>query len=373
MNNQRISPLIFAVALLGAFPIGPVPESASFAQAPVLGGIDELAGKDQLSDSDRVRIGTWVNQHAPGLSGTPEQVTTARAALLGPFTRASTARISVQFRVEVGNSLLRVIGPLTRDSREVVAVNTLRLAGELATTNSLQLALDALGDQRPAVRYAACFAVGRTLDAVSRYDPAVLPGQLDGALNRLSEVASRDADHSVVDGAIVALSSGVGISNTRVKDQFVGVRSRAVIALTRAGGELSRRLTGGEDDVVTAQLLLRIATVIKDSLGERDRTGRIDLTQDALKAIGGFAGDLAAGCRRAYADNAPSRHVLERAAAAAQTSLSLAGVELTGRAEEFQLAAAIRDGNADRLQNEVRRIVDRLTAPPFGFQADRFN
>ncbi len=349
-----------------------------------LGGVDDLPAKDQLVQTDRERIGNWVNALRTGLTGTPEQISQSRNALLAPLNPSAGRRVSVAFRVEVGTSLLPIITPLTKDTRDIVAINALRLAGELATANSLQVALDALGDSRPSVRYAAAFAVGRSFDAVGRFDPAVLPQQINQAIDRLTEFASKETDPGVADGTLIALSSGVGISNARVKEQFQNTRSKALIGVARLGRVFAERLGKAEQPEAGAAnaapsadawlpLVVRATTIGRAALTERNRQGQIDLTPEATTEIAGLAGDVASAVARVLKQpSRPPSGSLEQAAAAAQASLSVIVGERLGRAEDFQLAKAANAGDAALAKTEADRIIAKLVAEPFKLAPDRF-
>ncbi|MBL8990290.1 MAG: HEAT repeat domain-containing protein, partial [Phycisphaerae bacterium] len=284
-----------------------------------------------------------------------------------------------QFRVEYAKALLPVIDPLTQDARDQVAANALRIAGELATTNSVPPIIRALKDQRAAVRYAACYAAGRVFDALRMPDTvsaaAVGSADVDGLLAELSALFAAENDPAVLDGCALAFSGATGIAGGKIKGY--DARSQAVTIFCNAAGARARTLKGIAADAPVVPVMLRAATNVRNALISAGSAGQT-LTNPALVAAGGLSGDMLALVARAL--KGPDKDKLDRSALeglvrAAEAAGSLSRQLLKVSGPPASLGEAVKSGKDDQFLRDVLTIIGDggvLTKSPFEFPRDRF-
>jgi hypothetical protein len=195
----------------------------AWAQAPPLSVVQSVAG---LSPADQGLIKAFVDRHAPDLSSAePARIRDARNALMQPL---ADPRVGVPFRLEMSRQLAPVLDRLTRDPTPVVAVNAVRLAGEIATDRSADVVAAALTSQDPSVRLSAAAAAARVFEAVRTTTPALSVEPARTLAERVAEQLKAETEPNVADALARALISAGGLS----AGGFAPVRGLALERLT---------------------------------------------------------------------------------------------------------------------------------------------
>lgn len=350
-----LAPLALALAFTTLAP------SAAFAQGGQV-SLTQVAGKNDLSDADKNAIREMVERQRPLLSGTASEVRRAREAIVAPLEERG---VSVPFRVELSRQLFDTLKALSTDARDVVAVNALRIAGELATTNSLRVVVDGLKDKRPAVRHGALYAMSRLFMQAARTSPAVSQGDMRSAISELERIASGETDPLMIDGAISALVAAArapegGTAMARM-GEAVGVRLKA-----------AAKSPGGAEGAGSLSVGVRAVRELRDAL----IGGGAKVPSDSVQAAAKLSGQLLVLVReQAKAGiGEPDSHA--QAAQLAQTTITLASTSLNGaEIDKLRLALADKAKDPAAFAREIDRLIGPdgvLTKPPFSAKPDDF-
>jgi hypothetical protein len=350
-----IAPLATLVLSVGLATLAP---RVAFAQASVA----QIVTKNDLSEADKGVIRDLIERQRPLLSGTAAEVRRAREALVAPLEERG---VSVPFRVEMSRQLFETLKTLSADGRDVVAVNALRVAGELATTNSLRVVSDGLKDKRPAVRHGALFAMGRLFMQAARTSPAVSQGDMRSAIAELERIASGESDPLMIDGAISALVAAArapeGSAAMARMGEAVGVRLRAG-AKSPSGAEGAGSLGVG----------VRGVRELRDAM--IGGGGRV--APETVQAAAKLSGQLLVLVREHAKAGVGEPDALAQAAQLAHTTLTLASTSLNGpEIEKLRLALADKAKDPAAFAREVDKLVGPdgvLTKAPFTAKADDF-
>ena len=125
-----------------------------------------ILGPEQQTQLDR-----FIAEHAGNLDNDdPIRRRPSRIALLSPF---SGDEISVDFRLNYAERLMPVLERIVADGDTKIAIAGLRIAGALATDESVRLLIDAAGDDDRAMRYTAAWGIAETFEQIDRHSPAI--------------------------------------------------------------------------------------------------------------------------------------------------------------------------------------------------------
>jgi hypothetical protein len=346
--------LALSMALAG-WHIG-APASA-LAQAP----IEQLAARTDLTDADKAQLKDLIEKNRAGLSGAPTEVRKAREALLQPLEQRS---VSVPFRVEYARQLLDVLRPLTKDARDVVAVNALLITGELATSNSSSVLQDGLKDARTSVQLGALHAYARAFLQISRQAPAMSPQEVSRGIEAISALMATSTDARIVDGALSAL---VSASRTDEGRQALALASASLGARLRAAGKST------PPDQAMVLVGIRGVREMRDAL----IAAQGQASEQTAKGAGILAGQLLVALREAGRASEPMAD-LPQAVTLAETTLTLASTNLRGpdiKALNLDLAERARKGENDAFATQLERLIGPggvLSKAPFNAPADAF-
>lgn len=377
MTVRRLLPTCVLTAL--ALLTSPRPALAQ------LGLPAEVVSAPTLSDAQRGQVRQHVTTQSAGLSAeSPLEIKRSRDSLLNPLDQRV---VSVAFRQEYSNALAPVIEPLTRSERELVVVNALRLAGELATPAGAALLTQFVGDQRDPVRYAAVSGIRNTLQTMATQPPAITPDRAQSLLDTLVAGLRAEQRPHVLDAYVRALAQAAEVTQGNVN-----LRPRALTALAQGMSERLQRAAGGAGGEPAPQALLetfaRAGEIVRNGLTDV----RHQLPEEARRAAAEFGGDLLAFVLRglqasefpvvnADDDAQAARAKQEQRALATQlVSAGAANVIFATRfeGEPPRLAEKFRpaDEASDREFVEgVRSVIGPggiLSKPPFSLPAGRF-
>lgn len=320
-----------------------------------------LPCKANLSAAEKQQVTAFAdaaraNLAAPGA----EDVKRAREQLLATL---GPACVTVEYRQTLTTALLESLQKNVTDPRDLVVVNSLRIAGELATSTTVNLILGSLGDQRPPVRYAATAALARAFEA-SRANNAVNANDLTRAVTALGEFLTAQTDAHLADGGVLALAAA-----TRL-DALRDVQVRAVSVLAQAASTRAQALAGDGQATPMLAVLTRAGTTLRDISARAAVAGA--LPETTLRDIAGLAGDLLAAASRLLAQSSPPD--VSTIVQLAETMLLLAADGLNHKTQPINLAAALSAGNPAAFK---KLLEDRVfgaggVLPTLGFPPGRF-
>ncbi len=358
MNHRFLSSSLLALALcLGA-------PALSLGQAFPQGA----AQKTELSATDKTQIAQWLAVHTPRLSAEdPREIKAAREAILNPLRSGQTGTISVNFRKEMQENLAVTLSTLADDKREIVAVNALRIAGEIGHATLVPTLTKGLKDKRVGVQYAALYGYRSTFDA-AKAAPAITSTNIGQMLIELRNIGSTTTDPRVLDGVILAIESCAAITETGV----AGARDLAITELSKIV-QAQCRLIGASDKPDEMLLgMLRAATVAQGTLTAR---AVVNLPPGVYLDLVGVSGDLVALTAhlksRAVGDDTTKETLLR----AAESLLFLAASGMNAKVDQFKLADKLSAGDTAGFTNGVASLIGtngRLTIAPFNFTVERF-
>lgn len=242
-----------------------------------------IRATSSLSTSDEDALKKYVDLSIKDLgSDDPAKVRRARTELLKPLT---DAEVGAPFRLAYAKVLEPALSPLVKDKRELVAGNSLRVAGEVSSTSCATLVLTQLDRSEPSVRFLAVQALSRTIEAVGRTTPAI---DLETCNRIMSEVGSRlekEKDAWVADIMVRTLVAGVNVS----RPKFETLPAKAFSELCRRTGDRTLSSWNGELDESWADTLVVAGSAVRDRI---TTVGAAALPDDARKEALRLAGDM---------------------------------------------------------------------------------
>ncbi|HVZ35916.1 MAG TPA: hypothetical protein VG963_25995, partial [Polyangiaceae bacterium] len=306
-----------------------------------------------------------LDQNKAGLQGNASEIKQARNAILAPLTPG----MGVAARSDYAQAVVSVIRPLATDLRPEVAINALRIAGELETSDGMNLLAEGLKDKREAVRMTAALGYARTFAVAAQAQPAILAQQVGSAVSMLQAKLQSESNPQVVEGLIIALDAATKVPQSRLEN----VHEQALDALiTGASGVAQRAGTARGDAVLTiAPALSRAAQSLFDVFSDPAN----HTTSSQSTAAAGFAGDVVAMVDRALTAS-PDIGAGERSQLAFLTGQALriydaAGGRAHGPAIDLKLDSLLAESKDDEFKTQAAKLIGAegvLTKSPFGFK-----
>ncbi|MEM1331215.1 MAG: HEAT repeat domain-containing protein [Planctomycetota bacterium] len=330
----------------------------------------DLIEASRLTDAQSRTVASFVEDNRAGLvDGDASDLRRHRTAVLAPLTEDG---VSVDFRIRLGAELAPVLEAMLASGQPDRQLTALRIAGSLATAESVALLTEAMSDEAPDHRLMAAAALRRTFRAINDQRPAMTEGRVRQIVDLLAGAMPSETSADVADAmgrALIEASSGS-------RDGFDGVRELAFDTLIAAA---STRLQSAEPtharEMILASRALEHARQ-QITLGE-------GLSSARVLASAGLAGDAAAyAAKTAQAGGMSS---IDRSSAVALTAAAEAVIffaqgqlDDAGTPTPTQLSGILEDGGRDG--DFVAGVRDRLTgasgvltSPPFRFDAARFD
>lgn len=274
-------------AMLGAGTLTPrafaQPLADAVARASNIGAAETKAIEDHLA----IHIKDFT-------SGDPEKIRRARNALVNPLLEDG---VSVPFRLEYSKQLSSAkLGDLCKDKNETIAINALRLAGEVAENESIGFVESGFSDTRQAVRYAAIFAAGRVFEQMMPESRAVAATstRLELLVASVTKVLNKDKEDAlIVDAASRALLAAARVNRPR----YDAVGKSASIEVAK--GLAARVAKAGADDMVLIDAGHRAA---EQFAGVLAGVGGAQVDKEARTQAAALGGELAAWVARRIND-----------------------------------------------------------------------
>jgi hypothetical protein len=275
---------------------------------------------DQLSDAEKKQVADYVASNSANLLSSDKLlVKKDREALVQPLT---TQGISVSFRIAYDREVMPKIAPMLNAGAQMVVINGLIIAGELATDNSIALVQQKIGDKEPAIRFDAGYALNRAFQAVVRNQPAAQERTLSAAVRGLEAAIAGEKDPRVLDAFVRA-----GLAAAE-KDSL---RDDAVSAVSKGMIQAAKQI-GNPGEVTEVEVMLRASAGIGQIAGQAVQ--RRALNQDAAKNAAELGGVLISRIDRVVdkkqlpLTSNSLREAYSQLAAAAQTLVQFSGQNL---------------------------------------------
>jgi hypothetical protein len=366
-RHPAIALLLVALALLA-------PASRVTAQSDLP---PEITRATSLTAEQTREIEKFVGEAMARFNAQPpvdrQEVGKGREALL---RQLKGREISVAFRQAYSQILVPKLQPLAGDPDDLRVANALIVGGELATTDSVALAERALNHEKSPVRSAACYAIGRTFDAVTTASPAIFKDRLEGLTGKLGDVVRKDTEPLVVLEAIKALGRAMNVDRAGMES----VRVAGLAALDTAVRDRAKAAAAGKVPEILLQGLTNAAQAARESMAQNNP--QLALSPEGMKQAAELNGHLLALIIvRMQAKDFPegdtaARELPAQAVSVAETAIGLAAQKAgstqplpRGLAAEFKKATREGDAAFFRSALELLRVLQR---PPFGFPPGTF-
>ncbi|MCB9838074.1 MAG: hypothetical protein H6813_01945 [Phycisphaeraceae bacterium] len=346
----------------------------TLAASLVLAATALTAPAQLANDASDAQISAYASDKMAGLSGgDPLVVRKARADLLAPLRRAD---VESGFRLKYSSALQQAgLERLASDADDLVAINAIVVAGELATQLSVNVAEKALRDQREAVRYEAARSVGALLRAADLGAAAIPENQIDALFGVLRGRFGEEPSVQVIDAMIVALSA---------PSLDPELRTRCVAALCDGAASAAQRWRDQPDEQRALTVFRAIDNAYSELLAVQGSVDR-GFAQSAAVASGQALVFLMDWLRAQPPTGMTEaqRQLAKDLGAAAERVLLLAHNALTGDLQDERLTRPLKDfvdGKPGARLENVRAALEpwigakgRLHAAPYNVPASAFN
>lgn len=279
---------------------------------------------------------------------------------------------SADFRLKFDRAAKSMLEPIIKGDREIASINALIIAGEIATSGSVDLLKQGLADSRVSVRMAAASGYERTFQILAGDMPeALLANQASDALNHVIARIPNEQDPIVLLQLFTAIDAAASIPPV---GDFRDLPGKAVVAAATGAGE--RAAKGG---VVMELPMLRASQTVLTALTKTKDAPVLDA--NARRSIAQFAGDqLALVLRRVNAGNFAQlekndREALADLAKRSENILSLINIEGYRPGPVKGIGDLLRSGDERGFTAGAMLVIGTdgtLTKAPFNFPADRF-
>ncbi len=324
--------------LLGSLFLAALP-SAALAQGENIG--PDIRHGAQLSADQVATVTKFIASHSANLGGAenPQAIKRDRTALLEPL---ADSQASPAFRLKYSETLIPILTPLAKAEADVVVINSLVIAGDLATAQAVDLLAAGIKSTKPAIRFQAAYGLRRTFEALGLMaTPTMRPDQAEEAIKLLAKSIESEADPIVTDGLVYALVQAT---------QTTSLRNPAIAQLSAALSAKSKSLAGKAASGQLAQALLRGGAGVRDALGAAHAG---EIPADTIKAAAELGGSFIAYCVKAIESKTlPMADKGRPEAMLRETHAQLA----TTAENVVLLALTLQGGKAP----EARKIGDRL-------------
>jgi hypothetical protein len=359
---MRLRSILTMLALLCVV----VPATRSLAQAEIPKEVIEAV---TLQPDQVTSIEKFINDRLSGLSNSdPLAIKKNRDELLRPFRNPQA---SVAFRKAFSDKIVPELRKLGGNEKDLIAVNAIRIAGEIATSDAASVLEERLADKRVAVRYAAVNGLERTLTAVAnpRATPAITAQRVDELIGSLGKIVSDPAaGPEIVNAAARALMQSMTIT----RNGFTNTRSSAFRTLSEGISTLAQK---GADGPMANVLLLAVQSSQK---AVADNAPGMVLAGDSLKQSGGLGGQLLswAYCQLKAGKLPPGSEARKTASLIVGISENVV-ILSTQKAGGDQAAPAnlgkdLEQGNDKAFVANLAKVIGLLNAPPFNYPPDTF-
>lgn len=255
--------------------------------------------------------------------------------------------------------MVPVISPLVANTNDEIAINALRIAGELGTRSAMNLLDTGLKDKRASVRTMAALQYVRAFGTMRTGSTHLVQANTDPAIVTLLAALDAEQDALVLEAIVSALDSA-----GRIPDSTMSAKGNE--ALATATVRIAQR-------PAAVGINAALFTATKAIFDAQSAAGRATSAQQ--KEFGGAAGEIVARISRILDAGTPTdqeREELARLADQANVIYVLASKTLGKDVPGFKLGDAIRATDDAAFKKDAATILLNLRQSPFSFSADRF-
>jgi len=196
-NTRPIQRRLLAAAALALLSAPALAQPASLSR--------DIVTATQLDSSARASVDEYAAGWIQRLgSADAQERDQARRALLQPLKNAPTPAFRIQYGSQVKERLSRLV-----EGSETDRLFAAELSGRLATVDAHAATLELLGDDSPAVRYAAARAARLQLESIDNPPAALNDQHRSGLIDALSERITSETDAGALDGLLTAATEAV--------------------------------------------------------------------------------------------------------------------------------------------------------------------
>jgi len=354
--------LILAAALLLNAPSAFAQLTASLPGSIVQSGTVSPAARQQIQD--------YVESVSGSLgSDDIRDAARAREQLIRPLEDRD---VSVAFRQAYAQSLSTVL-IANSDSDDVQQqLLALRLAGELATSDSVRIIRKHLSSDDDGVRLFAIGRVQRVFEITAAHGPAISSTEASDLVRLLTEHGKKKTGAIELDGVVRALAAGSALPGADMSR----ARGQSIQAMEAVVSPILRGLNPSDETESAYRLALRAASAITASINDLNATA----DSASLKSSIGLAGDiLSVPLRQIFAGHkleGSERELTVRTVQSADALLYFARRKQPGGGQVSQtnFAQMIKGGEDRDYRNAVSLLFDANSklVSDNGFVADRF-
>jgi len=358
MTLRRLPAILIAVAAL----FGPARWAGAQGELPAAVVTATSPSPEQVK-----QITDYAQEWGPKLDNPDAAaIRNARDKLLSPL---KTPAASVRFRQAYTDALVSELQKHLASPTEQVALNAMRVCGELATAPVATLLTDRLGDPKPSMRLMAAAQLGRTFNAVEASSPAITKEDLDALIDRLGERMLKEEDAPVLTAVTRALMAAVQVTNA----SLATVRPHAFEVMCRQGAERAKKLGPLPQSQPTLEALLRASTAARDALTANDP--KLALKEPGIRLAGELNGQMLAAVLMHLKDlpqgQAQARDGIVPVVAVADSAAVLVTAALgkpyqsQGMTEDFKKATQDGDGDFKRKALQALDAMKDVGLGPF--------
>lgn len=323
----------------------------------------------QLAPGQIDTLRKFIDDTSKGLSDAdPIKVAKAKTDLIEPLGKP---QVGNGFRLEYGRQLKPSLDKLTADTRPVVAINALVVAGEIGTPEAVAIIDKQVGATELTVRYAAVRALGACLESAARSSsPAILPDALENIVASLSRRMESEKDPIVFGGFARSIAAGLNVTSQNA----AGVRARAASELSQKLGARLRDASSFSnelnDTVTVAGTQLRDALLSAGAGANLPPNAQKDVVALGAEILVYVARTVSAGkdLPQGEPDLRPSAMTL---ASLGQAIAGVGGAPVPSASMGELLKAATAVDDAKYLDG-VGALLESLARPPYSLDRKRW-
>lgn len=192
-------------------------------------------------------------------------------------------RVSISFRRAYSDALTSYFDQLNTNGDVGSTLSMLRLAGELGTTKSTQILVDAMGSDDAGIQIFAIGRAGRTFRTTATNGPALSVNELAELLSALKKISETSTDPAVLDACLQSYAQG----STLPSDEFLAIRAGSMSAMCDAAS--TQLIQANNSDLETRA---RLAVVGSSAANFSLLQNGEDSTNEAIKSAVALGADM---------------------------------------------------------------------------------
>lgn len=288
IDARSVRATLRALILAGAL-AAPIAFYAPVAHAQVASIPAGINTKTQLTSDDEKALAAFIDAQKPKLLGANlDDMRSARRDILALL---QPQNVSVDFKLKLGAQIVPLIKQLVESGDETKVINGLRMAGELATQQCVEILISKLNDSKTTIRLAAAAGINRALESLAGSAPAMQAGGASSLINAIAAQLKDEKDASAMDPMVRALAAALNIASSN----FAEARSAAFVHLATIMAERIKTLPATAPSDREMENLVRAGEAVRDAL---TGAGGKSIPQNAVKDAAALGGETLAFVKR---------------------------------------------------------------------------